>query len=208
MPAPPPRRGCFHSKRPISSSPSSTAAPTCGWPASSSGSSSTAAFTSSHPASLASSSVGCVHSERLISPLSSSSTAAPTSGWLSSSLGSSSGRVHLQPAGLIGFLLRPEPPFSTPPTGRSPPVLLFHGRANLRLAGLLLGHFLWARMLLPCEPSSPILSLTTAPHPYMDCRVGLRWHFCCGCPNSKPRPVLDFSSKKSGVIFFLRKVEK
>ena len=36
----------------------------------------------------------------------------------------------------------------------------------------------------------------------MDCRVSLRWHLCCGCSNSKPRPVLDFSSKKSGVIFF------
>ena len=35
-----------------------------------------------------------------------------------------------------------------------------------------------------------------------DCRVGLRWHFRCGCPISKPRPVLDFSSKKSGVVFF------
>ena len=31
----------------------------------------------------------------------------------------------------------------------------------------------------------------------IDCRVGLHWHFCCGCPNSKPRPVLDFSSKKT-----------
>ena len=36
----------------------------------------------------------------------------------------------------------------------------------------------------------------------MDYRVGLRWHFHCGCPISKPRPFLDFSSKKSGVIFF------
>ena len=26
--------------------------------------------------------------------------------------------------------------------------------------------------------------------------------FCCGCPISKLRPVLDFSSKKSGVVFF------
>ena len=43
----------------------------------------------------------------------------------------------------------------------------------------------------------------------MDCRVGLRWHFCCGCPISKPRPDLGFSSKKSGVIFlFFWKVKK
>ena len=35
----------------------------------------------------------------------------------------------------------------------------------------------------------------------MDCRVGLRWYFCCGCPNSKTRLVLNFSSKKSGVVF-------
>jgi len=43
----------------------------------------------------------------------------------------------------------------------------------------------------------------------MDCRVGLRWHFRCGYPNSKPRPVLNFSSKKSGIFFlFFRKVEK
>ena len=35
----------------------------------------------------------------------------------------------------------------------------------------------------------------------MDCRVSLRWHFCCGCPISKPRPVLGFSSNKSGVVF-------
>ena len=35
----------------------------------------------------------------------------------------------------------------------------------------------------------------------MDCRVGLRWYFRCGCPISKPGPVLGFSSKKSGVIF-------
>ena len=33
-------------------------------------------------------------------------------------------------------------------------------------------------------------------------RVGLRWHFCCGCPILKSRPALDFSSKKSGVVFF------
>ena len=37
----------------------------------------------------------------------------------------------------------------------------------------------------------------------MDCRLGLHWHFRCGCPISKPRPVLDFSSKKSGVVFYL-----
>ena len=35
----------------------------------------------------------------------------------------------------------------------------------------------------------------------MDCRVGLRWHFCCGCPISKPRPVLDFSSKNHRSFF-------
>ena len=35
----------------------------------------------------------------------------------------------------------------------------------------------------------------------MDCRVGLRWHFRCGCPISKPRPVLDFSSKNRGSFF-------
>ena len=35
-----------------------------------------------------------------------------------------------------------------------------------------------------------------------DCRVGIRWHFRYGCPISKPRSVLDFSSKKSGVVFF------
>ena len=34
------------------------------------------------------------------------------------------------------------------------------------------------------------------------CRVKLRWHFSCGCPISKPRPVFDFSSIKSEVIFF------
>ena len=35
----------------------------------------------------------------------------------------------------------------------------------------------------------------------MDWRVGLRWHFCCSCPNSKPRPVFDFSSKNQGSFF-------
>ena len=28
-----------------------------------------------------------------------------------------------------------------------------------------------------------------------DCRVGLRWHLCCCCPISKPRPFLGFSQK-------------
>ena len=37
----------------------------------------------------------------------------------------------------------------------------------------------------------------------MDCRVGLRWHFYCGCLISKSRPVLDFLSKESGVVFFV-----
>ena len=37
----------------------------------------------------------------------------------------------------------------------------------------------------------------------MDCRVGLRWHFRCGCPISKPRPVLDFSSKNRGSFFLI-----
>ena len=32
--------------------------------------------------------------------------------------------------------------------------------------------------------------------------MGLHWHFRCGCPIPKPRPVLDFSSKKSGVVYF------
>ena len=41
----------------------------------------------------------------------------------------------------------------------------------------------------------------------MDCGVGLRWHFHCGCPFSKPRPVLDFSSEKSGVVFIFFKVK-
>ena len=36
----------------------------------------------------------------------------------------------------------------------------------------------------------------------MDCRAGLRWHFRCGCPISKPRPVLDFSPKNQGSFFF------
>ena len=27
----------------------------------------------------------------------------------------------------------------------------------------------------------------------MDCRVGLSWYFRCGCPISRPRPVLAFS---------------
>ena len=35
----------------------------------------------------------------------------------------------------------------------------------------------------------------------MDCRVGLHWHFHCYCLISKPRPVLDFSSKKSMFVF-------
>ena len=44
----------------------------------------------------------------------------------------------------------------------------------------------------------------------MDCRVSLRWHFCCGCQISKPRPILDFPSKNQGSFFqfFLRKVKK
>ena len=42
----------------------------------------------------------------------------------------------------------------------------------------------------------------------MDCRVGIHWHFRCGCPNSKPRPVLDFSSKKSGFVFFFSESQK
>ena len=36
----------------------------------------------------------------------------------------------------------------------------------------------------------------------MDCRVGLRWYFPCGCPISQPIPVLDFSSKKIRGRFF------
>ena len=39
----------------------------------------------------------------------------------------------------------------------------------------------------------------------MDCRVGLRWHLHCGCPISKPRSVLGFSSKKSRVVYFFEK---
>ena len=31
--------------------------------------------------------------------------------------------------------------------------------------------------------------------------MGLRWYFRCGCLILKPRPALDFSSKKSGVDF-------
>ena len=34
-----------------------------------------------------------------------------------------------------------------------------------------------------------------------DCRVGLGWHFRCGCSNPKPRPLLDFSSKNQGSFF-------
>ena len=36
-----------------------------------------------------------------------------------------------------------------------------------------------------------------------DCRVGLRWHFRCRCPISKPRPFWGYSSNTTGVIFFL-----
>ena len=35
-----------------------------------------------------------------------------------------------------------------------------------------------------------------------------RWHFCCGCLISKPRPVLDFLSKNQGSFFFLFKKSK
>ena len=44
----------------------------------------------------------------------------------------------------------------------------------------------------------------------MGCRVGLRWHFRCGCTVSKSRQVLGFSSKKSGdvLFYFFRKVKK
>ena len=36
----------------------------------------------------------------------------------------------------------------------------------------------------------------------MDCRVGLHWHFRCGCLILKPRPVLDFSPKKSCFLIY------
>ena len=36
----------------------------------------------------------------------------------------------------------------------------------------------------------------------MDCRVGLRWHFCSGFPISNPRSVLDFLSKNQGSFFY------
>ena len=35
----------------------------------------------------------------------------------------------------------------------------------------------------------------------MDFRVGLRLHFHCSCPISKPRPVLDFSLENRGTFF-------
>ena len=44
-------------------------------------------------------------------------------------------------------------------------------------------------------------SLKTIAELAKDCRVGLRWHVCCGCPISKLRPVLGFSSKNHGSFF-------
>ena len=38
-----------------------------------------------------------------------------------------------------------------------------------------------------------------------DCRLGLRQHFCWRCPISKPRPVLDFSSKTLFIYLFFAK---
>jgi len=38
-------------------------------------------------------------------------------------------------------------------------------------------------------------------------KVALRWHFHCGCPISKPRSVLDFSSKIRDRFFF-QKIKK
>ena len=52
-------------------------------------------------------------------------------------------------------------------------------------------HFILHMMCYTCDTAGLV----------MNCRVGLRWHFCCGCPISKPRLILDFSSKKSGVVF-------
>ena len=39
-------------------------------------------------------------------------------------------------------------------------------------------------------------------------RVGPRWHFRCGSPISKPRPVLDFSSKNQGSFFYVFESQK
>ena len=41
-----------------------------------------------------------------------------------------------------------------------------------------------------------------------DCRVDLRWRFCCGCPISRPRPVFDFSRKKTGSFLYFPEMSK
>ena len=35
----------------------------------------------------------------------------------------------------------------------------------------------------------------------MDCKEGLRWHFCCGCPIKKTKTSLWFLIKNKGVFF-------
>ena len=63
---------------------------------------------------------------------------------------------------------------------------------------------IWILTLGLHPPTQPVATAGLA----MDCRVGLRWYFRCGCPNSKQRSVLDSSSKNQGSFFVFSKSQK
>ena len=64
-------------------------------------------------------------------------------------------------------------------------------RTNYRLAVSFMFGFIWT----PWTHTKGGLSRFITAGLTKDCRVGLRWTFCCGCPISKSRPVLDSLSK-------------
>ena len=59
--------------------------------------------------------------------------------------------------------------------------------------------------LLNCDPVSLyflMFNLLLTAGLASDCRLGLRWHFHCRSPISKPRPVLDYSPKTTRGMYF------
>ena len=56
--------------------------------------------------------------------------------------------------------------------------------------------------LVPLRPLPPTGHGAETAGLATDCRLGLRWNFCCRCPNSKPRQVLESSLKSTWDMYF------